>query len=218
MLNKYSSERVEIDTNTIFNEKITVNSTISLNNEEILKIDEMSIKNYFTDYENGNNNSNLKVKYNDNGEVISFYSVSSTEQYIELLSINSFKLYSDSDYNMVNVLDEDINKFFKENKIENDIDFLNYIKNNYYLENNIFSSVKTMKNNYLVNTFVQVTFPEFKNIILIDGVIDGYIFNMKNDIREIHIMNRNKTYTIVLSGDEITNDEFISQLLQSVNF
>lgn len=218
MLSRYSNERIDIDTSTIFEKKIIVSSIVPLNQNETLKVDEMSIKNYFADYENNQNNSNFKVKYDDSGKVVSFYSISLTEQYVELLKFNSFELYSDDNYNRKNSINGDVCKFLRENKIKNDIDFLKYIKNNYYFENNIFNSVRTMKNNYLVNTFVQVALPAFKEIVLIEGMIDGYIFNMQSGMKEIHILNGKKSYTIVLSGDEITNDEFIVSLLESVNF
>lgn len=204
----------------MFNETLTINNRIEVDKNKVLKIEELSIKNYFTDYKENKNNPELKVKYDDNGEIESFYTISSTKQYIKMLNLNSLNLYSDNEEKEYDFsTTKDMNLFLKNNKIKNDIDYLNYIKNNYFIKNNIFTSTKTIKNNYLINTFVEVAFPEFESIILINGRIDGYIINLKNiNTKEIHILNNNDQYIITLSGDKITNDDFIIELLNTVSF
>ena len=210
MLIKYRSEKVALDKGLIFKETLTIE-----NNSNSKTIEE-----YFEGYEELENNSNFKVKYNDEGEVESFYTLANIEQYVNLLNINSFELYTDDsikkDYNT----EKDMKDYLSKNKINNDIDLLKHIKENYYFKNNLFICSKTMKNNYILNNFVLSTLPNFKEIVLIDGSINGYIIvintSSEKPIKEVHILNEDKQYIIFLAGNDITSTEFITELLETV--
>ena len=78
-------------------------------------------------------------------------------------------------------------------------------------------NTETIKNNFLINSFVEVTLPDFKNITLIDGRISGYIINVPSTkAKEIHILDNDVQYIITLSGDSITNSDFIMELLETI--
>ena len=219
ILNKYKSEYISIDVNKIFNETLNVLDTIEVDKNEILKFEDLCIRNYFVGYKEVENNSQIKAKYDKYGEVESFYIISSSKQYTQILNFDSFKLYSDDINDNYNIgTDKQTELYLKANKIENDIDYLKYIKDNYYIKNNIFTPTKTIKNNFLTNTFVQVVLPEFENITLINGRINGYIISLKNsNAKEIHILNNDIQYIITLSGEGINNNEFIIELLKTIN-
>ena len=210
MLIKYRSEKVTLDKDLIFKETLTIE-----NNSNSKTIEE-----YFEGYEELENNSNFKAKYNDEGEVESFYTLANVEQYVNLLNINSFELYTDDsikkDYNT----EKDMKDYLSKNKINNDIDLLKHIKENYYFKNNLFTCSKAMKNNYILNNFVLSTLPNFKEIVLIDGSIKGYIIvintSSEKPIKEVHILNEDKQYIIFLAGNDITSTEFITELLETV--
>ena len=209
MLQKYKTENISIDNNSIFNEVIDIN--YNQNNDTIFE--EMKYHDYFKDYVN-KENSILKIKYNLDGEIESFYSIVKEKQYIYELSINSMSLID-------NDKDKSISNFLNKNEIKDDIDLIKYIKENYYLKNSLFTSVDTMKNNYMINTFTQVSLPEFKSITLINSDnIKGYIINNESDIitKEIHLLHNDNQYIITLSGNEITNKLFINNLLETISF
>ena len=220
MLNKYSYDKVDMDTSTIFNEIVYVNK------EEYdgkrINIDNMSIANYFEDYTNANPTSPIKVKRNKDQEVESFYSTSSMTQYIYVLDEESISLAMDNEENELVSTSDSMKKFLDKNEIKSDVDLLMYIKNNYYFKNNIFTFTSNMKRNYTLNAFASLTIIDFNNIALIKGDLSGYIINTKNEapytIKEIHILNKDKQYIITLSGEEITNNEFINKLLSTVEF
>lgn len=220
ILNKYTSQKVMINTDNIFAEVLTINNKVEVKDSEILKFEKLSIKNYFKEYVESETNSNFEVKYDNDGNVISFYSISKSNQYINLLNLNSFNLYINDDEKNYNYeTEEDMQVYLKNNEIENDIGLLKHIKDNYYIKNNIFMSEKTMKNNYLINSLVEVTLPQFEKIVLLDGRITGYIITMNNlNIKEIHMLYNEEQYILVLSGPEITNNEFIVDLLETVKF
>lgn len=219
ILNNYKSEVRNLNTENIFNETITVVNYEKIENSEILTYQGLTMKNQFKEYKTNENNSNLKVKYDTTGNVESFYSINKSQQYIDVLNFNSFKLYIEEDSNEYNFnTNESMKSYLNDKKIENDIDLLNYIKNSYYIKNNIFMNTKTIKNNFLINSFVEVTLPEFNNITLINGRVSGYILNMATNKKEIHILNNDVQYIIMLAGKSITNNEFIMELLETIKF
>ena len=176
----------------------------------------MTFKNYFEGYEEKNN---FKVKYDENGNIKSYYSISKTEQYIDMLNINSFKIYTDKDLNEYDYkTTESMKQILKNNNINNDVDFLNYIKLNYHHHSsNIFTKVETIKNNFIINEFVNVTLLNYDELILINRNLSGFIFVNQN-MKEIHLINGSDKYIITLSGEDITNDEFVRNLLESIKF
>lgn len=218
ILHKYKSEDIKIDTSLIFNETLTIPDKLENNSSDSINYQKLTISNYFQEYVESTSNPNLKVKYNDNNEVISFYSMSSSKQYIKLLNMKAFELTENNDSNIELDTDKNMKLLLEKNKINNDVDYLNYIKDNYYFKNNIITNIINIKNNYILNTFVQVTLPEFKNIILLNGHVNGYIIVMNNNIKEIHLLHDDEQYIITLSGDEIVNNEFIIKLLSTVKY
>lgn len=192
LLNKYKTNERTLDTNTIFIETVTISNDKKVDGDVII-FEELSVKNYFNEFEEHKTNSNLKAKYDMEGNVVSAYSISKDKQYI-----NSIDLEND--------------------KIKTDIELFKYIKDNYYFKNTIFTSKKIIENNYLINSFVENGMPEFENITLINGKINGYILGMGNSRKEIHLLHNNEQYIISLIGEELINNEFVMNLLETVEF
>ncbi len=218
MLKTYKVEKTNIDNTSIFNE--TINIKYNKPNNATL-FEEMSYYNYFEDYIN-KEDADFNVKYNENGKIDSFYSITKQKQYINVLNIDSFSLVTEKEKDNTNYsTDKYMKKYMNDNKIYNDIDLLKHIKNNYYLNTSIFNSLKAMKINYIINNFVLVALPQFESITLINGEkVTGYITNIKSttDIKEIHLLNHDNQYIITLSGNEITTTQFIQELLESISF
>ncbi len=218
VLNKFKSEERNLNLDNIFTKTITVVNYNEVESDEILNYEELTMRNYFKEYIVNENNSTIKVKYDTNGNIESFYTIDKTQQYIDILNFNSFSLYTEDDADEYNFkTEESMKDYLSDKKIKNDIDLLSYIKNNYCIYNNIFMNNETIKNNFLINSFVEVTLPEFENITLIDGRLSGYIINSLSDnLKEIHILGNDVQYVITLSGNSITNNEFIMELLETI--
>ena len=192
LLSKYKTNEGTLDTNSIFIETLTISNDKKVDGD-VITFEELSVKNYFNEFEEHKTNSNLKAKYDMEGNVVSAYSISKDKQYI-----NSIDLESD--------------------EIKTDIELFKYIKDNYYFKNTIFTSKKIIENNYLINSFVENGMPEFENITLINGKINGYILDMGNSRKEIHLLHNDEQYIISLIGEELINNEFVMDLLETVEF
>ena len=217
MIQVYKSEHVEIDNSSIFNSTL---KTTHEDSDNLIKFNDMYYKDSFTDFKE-HENSEFKVKFNDEGKAVAFYSIAKEEQYINMLSMNSFELFTEEESKKVDdSTEKNMKKMLDKNNIKDDIGLLKYIKENYYLKNNLLTLTNTMRNNYIINTFIQVAFSDFNNITLIEGDLNGYIVDVKSNIKikEIHLLINNDQYIITLSGEEITEDEFINSLLKTIKF
>lgn len=214
LLTKYRASKVDIDTKVIFNETLTISN--EKYDGDYISIDNIEIANLFEGYVDVDDN--FKAKY-DGDTVVAFYSVGSLDQYINILDTKNFEIMTDKFTGYVPT-HKIVKEYLNDHGVKNDIDLFKYIKDNYYFKNTVFMSANRIKINYLLNTFVGVSLPSFSSITLIDGNINGYIFNIKNDsdksIKEIHLLNDDKQYIIVLGGNEITNNDFITKLLSTI--
>ena len=216
MLQKYKTDIIAMDNKIIFNETMNINYNQSDNNE---LFDKMTYGNFFTGY--NENENGINIKYNDNNEVVSFYKIVKDKQYIDVLSVNSYEMFSEDEKNNINFeTEENMKKLLDKNNIKDDVDLLKYIKSNYYFKSNIFTCTKTMRNNFILNNLILVAYPEFESITLINGSLKGYIVNTTStaNVKDIHLLHDNNQYIITLSGEEITNVEFINNLLKSISF
>lgn len=217
-MQKYKTENIDINTKSIFNS--TINITYN-GDSSVTKFDEMSYHDYFSDYVD-KEGLNFKVKYNENGEIVSYYNITKEEQLINMLSVDSFEIATDVEEidSRKYFTEKNMKKFLDKKNIKDDIDLIKYIKDNYYLRNDLLMSTDTMRNNYIINSLVQSSFPNFESITLINGdKVKGYIVNIKsNPLKAIHLLHEDKQYVIALFGDEVTTDEFIKNLLGSISF
>lgn len=216
MLQKYKTDIIAMDNKIIFNETMNINYNQSDNNE---LFDKMTYGNFFTGY--NENENGINIKYNDNNEVVSFYKIVKDKQYIDVLSVNSYEMFSEDEKNNINFeTEENMKKLLDKNNIKDDVDLLKYVKSNYYFKSNIFTCTKTMRNNFILNNLILVAYPEFESITLINGSLKGYIVNTTStaNVKDIHLLHDNNQYIITLSGEEITNVEFINNLLKSISF
>ena len=218
MFLKYKTENIPINTESIFNDTLNISYT---EDNDIATFDEMSYHNYFSEYVD-KEGLDFKVKYDDNGEIVSFYNIAKDELLINMLSVDSFEMATDIEdiNNRKYSTEKNMKRFLDKNNINDDIELIRYIKDNYYLKNDLLTPTKTMRNNYIINSLAQSAFPNFENITLIEGdKIKGYIINVQaNPLKAIHLIHGNNQYIIALYGEEVTNSKFVNDLLESISF
>jgi len=221
MLVKYNVEPIENYEELI--NSLSMDETLkiykrTINENEYLKNKDIKIRNDFDDYELIDSaleyDSTKYLLYNDNGEVESAFWMGSMDQYINIFTSDSLTIYGTKDNGQFS--DADRKYFLLKNDINDDIDFFKYIKNNYYLKNTMFTNIRKMKENYAVNLFVQIALPSFDSMTLISGDYTGYIYNLNNRLREVHILKHDKSYVFTFMGEKLITDEYICDLLSTL--
>ena len=176
-----------------------------------LSIDHLFLEDYTKITNNGNNNQHTYVKRDNNDTVLAGIIIEQVPSITSSLCNNYFK---DEDTKLE--LDKDLEKLFKKNKINTNLDLLYYLKENYYFNNTIFTPYKKLKTNYLLNKIVETNFNEFKSLIEIKGSLTGYIIT--NDYyTEIHLLDKTDSYNILLTGTEALTNDYLISLLNSID-
>lgn len=216
MLNIYHVDEIKLYTDNIFNDTITIQSKET--NDKLFTYEKLSMRNDFSDYIR---KETYYVKYNDDYEVISSITISKMPQYYLLLHDNSLLINNQEKIKSFN--EDDLKTLIKEKNINNDIQLFNYIKDNYYLNSNIFDTFKKIKQNYIINAFVETQIfssndENTNTMTLINGDLTGYIIYAADSAREIHLLYNDEQYIITLIGDELIEDDYIISLLETVKF
>lgn len=157
------------------------------------------------------------TKYLSNEDNSSFYYIK-LPQYVDMFTSNNLTFFSDESKNdnFKGKFDSADRKYFLlKNDINDDLDFIEYVKEHYYIRNSLLMKKRTIIENYSFNLFVSITMPEVKSITLISGDYKGYILN-GNNIRELHILRDNNNYMFVLQGDKYMNNDYITDLFSTL--
>lgn len=216
LLKNYYVEEVKFNKDTIFNQTIIVKHTDD--NDKVFTYEDMVLKDDFSDWER---RSSYYVYLNENKEVSKAISIGKDKQYYLDLRSDSY-VAGDGAEDIFT--ESDRVKFVNDHNIHSDIDLYNYIKDNYYFSSGIFNSIKKIKQNFIVNSFVAYTaliseeYNPDTRITLIDGDLKGYINNVNEKIKGIHILHNDEQYIITLLGEEMINNEYITNLLNSISF
>lgn len=109
-------------------------------------------------------------------------------------------------------------EFFEKKEIKDDINLINYLTETKDKTNTIFDSIEDMKSNYILHYLFSMGF-EHDGFTLIEGDLKGYMKEYKiGDVSmiEIHLMSDNKLYGMTLINREYFTDEYILDLLNTI--
>ena len=205
----------EMDSKFVFNRELIISNSDEEVEKLVLKMEDapydISFRNDFKDYET---RENAFVRY-VNDEVSSSIIYGAGPQYINLLASKELLIDGSDDQIFT---EEDRISFLEENNINDDIELLDYLKNNYYFESTIFTPSKKIKRNYMLNELVSVGYPTFESITLIKGSYHGYIFNINDHIREVHLLKDDYQYYFSLIGNDLMLDEYVIGLISTIDF
>lgn len=199
---------------------ITVKKSDDLNND-YLTFKNIKIKNDFKNYKKLDNQaSNDDVKYalydEENNIVASFW-MGTTTSYVDMFN-NNITLFGIEDKRILN---GNISEILEKNNITSDIDLFKYLENHKNAKNNIFTSIKKMKEDYILQFMISTAFPITDGITIISGDHQGFMFNIKNpnsdnsNIFEARINNNKKVYyfTFINNKNNYFTKEYISNIL-----
>ncbi len=190
---------------------------------EYLTYKDVKIKNEFKDFElskEDDDSSDKYILYGENKKVKASFWIGTTDSYVYSLT-NDSTLFGTGDKRITNA---NISNILKKNNINNDLELFKFLSQNEDVKSNIFTPIKQMKENYVLQFMTWVVMPKLDSITLIDGDYEGYILNLKvasgSSVREARIIHDDKTYMFLfLSNDnDYFKDEDINNLLNTVVF
>lgn len=205
---------------------LEVRNTITLHNtdtKDYLIKDNIKIRNDFKDYEKEEIETDFSptryIIYED-GQIKEGFYLGKMPQYIDLFTSNDLTFFGEMDDESTTPMKEkfeksDRKKFLEKNNIKDDIDYINFVKENYYIKTNIFMSKKKMAEIYAFNLLTSIAIPEVDSITLIDGDYRGYIFN-GSKIRSINIIYKEELYVFTTIGEKFQNDSYIEDLFKTL--
>lgn len=190
----------------------------TLKEEEYFIQDEFKIRNDFKDFiqdtTHTTSRTNYYYKYDEKQKVESAFYFGTDISYIDYFTNDDLIIFNVSDFGQFQSADRKY--FLLRNDINDDLDFINYIKDNYYAKSNIFSSNREIKENYALNLFVDIAIPRVDSLTIINGDYKGFIFNLNNRIREVNILRNGKRYIFTFIGDEYIKDVYIQDILSTL--
>ena len=195
----------------------------TLNKDEYLMLDNFKIRNDFEDYVMDNKNSNFEPSiYRNESSAITFSSNEVNYQMIDAFSSEEVTFYGDGARELEKNFSKADRKFFLlKNDINNDVDFLLYVGNNYYKENNIFMDKRTMMENYAFNSFCSIVVPVIDELIIIKGDYLGYIMRSKSKdkfITEVSLIRDNKRYGFLTNNQKFKDNDYIKDIISTIEF
>ena len=202
-------------------EQFNISNTITIKHSsvevnEYFEYQNMKIRNDFKDYSRldqniENSSPKLILKNQDNNTTKSFW-MGIADTYVDMLKADK-TLFGIGDKRISNI---DFSNVLKNNNINNDIDLFNYLSKQKDIKSNIFTSVKEMKENYTIQFMISVIMPTVDSITLINGDDEGYIFNIKNGMKEVNIIKNNKRYVFMFIDETDLNDEYLKDILSTI--
>lgn len=219
-----SSDYEDIYKNFENEENVFIINQVKTNNNDYLKYKDMKVKDVFKEFKKVEDYDENMISYrledNDYKDgVKASFSMGVSKSYVDMFiegidDIGKFR----------NISIDDRKRIIKENKIENDLDFIRFIKKYKNVKNNIFTSVKKMKENFYVAYFINYNFYKSNDFRFIDGDYVGFMTNnIDNDNKyeprlvEVIIFKNNKRYFLIFSGrNGYFNDDNIKEILNSL--
>ncbi len=164
-------------------------SISSVSAENYLTYKNISIRNDFSDFEQ--KKDNLYVKDN-----------------------RSFKLGEDKPFlKQIENLDSKVKKIIKKKKINNDLELLDFIANN-YSEFNLLTLMEKVDEEVAINKITDIISTDINSYTLIKGAYTGYMFtNDKTNLKTVYILTENTRYYLSFQG---FNDNDIKDLLNTL--
>lgn len=189
--------------------RLQIDKTINIKHETLkdsnyIIHDNMKIRNDFKDFE---------IIHSDEDSV--FYQNEEENATIILTGLIESKVEELRKDQNFNLNEKEINEYFKKYDIENDADLIKFISSQKFKNNNIFTSVKNIKDNYFTHFITYLHMSVGDSITLITGDYEGYILNMA-DTKAVYIIKDNKTYSLTFNNTKYFTTEYINELLNTL--
>ena len=204
-------------------EQFNISDTITLKHKDIQDNDyfqykNIKIRNDFKEFEQLESNTNVDtfspkfvLKDATNNTSKSFW-MGIDDPYVYLLKADK-TLYGTNAHRITNT---NLTSILEKNNIHNDVELFHYLSSQKNVRNNIFTSVQKMKENYAIQFMISVIMPTMDSITLIHGDYEGYIFNLKDNTKEVSILKNDKRYVFIFISDTTITNEYLTDILSTI--
>lgn len=195
--------------------KKTINKEV-LKDEEYLSIGDIKMKNIVKDFHASTNPDKTQLGrytlYDANRKVKAYLNIAKTDTLITRFQSNQ-ESYGTDDKRFQTV---DRKQILNDHHITNDIEFFEYMVKQKNTKNNLFTSVKEIKERYALHFMATMSLPDLTSITLLDGNYTGYIFHPDNNFKEINILKNNKRYIFTFYNLEYFTEDVITEFLNTL--
>ena len=226
LLNKYTLEKpinVSNVINGLKNQK-TINIYKRTINSNYFSMSGFKIRNDFDGYVLNERDSEYQpylMRKEEDGKIYTIGYDSGKEnnyQMIDYFVNDAVIISNEKEGSLENFNSADRKYFLLKNDINNDLDFYNYIANNYFIENDIFMDKRTMMENYSFNLFVSVMMPEINRMTIIKGDYEGFIFYLDNNVIQVSIIRDDKIYGFYTNDGRFQDETYLIDILGTIEF
>ena len=177
----------------------------------------MKIKNYFTEFEAGDSDSNYEyyLLYDAENQINAAFMMGQFET-----QIHSIKNYDESSYYyefnhfplyISNLLRE---YYLNKNNITNDVELIKFIREREKEDGKFTTPIIKIKENYFFN-FVETNLPSLDNVTYIEGDLTGYMYET-DTYKQVCIIKNDKLYCLTFYKLDYFNDDMILDILRSL--
>lgn len=117
-------------------------------------------------------------------------------------------------YNKYRLTQNELLSYFIKNNINDDVDLVKYLRKKYYFKNNIFKSIKSIKENKTLNEIANIDELNY-DVTFIEGDYKGYIIEFSKNKRELNLISNGLTYRFIFEGSKVTTNNYIVNFIQS---
>lgn len=217
----YNADRITTQDYESFINQFTIKDTINIKKKSVesndyLEYQNIKIRNDFKDFEKLGQTAGVTslklISKDENNKTKSSFWMGITDTYVNMLKSDK-TLFGTEDKRITNT---SLTKILEKNNINNDIELFKYLENQKEIKNNIFTSVKQMKENYAIQFMISVVMPQMNNITLINGDYQGYVFNLKSNMKEVSIIKDDKRYVFMFINTTYFTNDYIKDLLETI--
>lgn len=189
---------------TVYQNKETYNIIKEESSKEKLIFQELTMENAFKDCEKKpvGNLTNSEMYFDKENNLVGRIGVDNT--YISLLKEESTTFGEGTPF--FDRLDH--KKILKELNITNDLKLFDYLYQTKGKKYNIFTSIKTLKQQYMIRYFASIALPKLNKLTILDGKQKGYILEIDTKFKyvECSLIKQDKRYIVSFIGNSWTKD------------
>ena len=216
-----------IKTFSLYYYKYNFHNELNLNYQEITI--KTTTKNQNKKYKHLNINIPEEFKYNDHRSKqeqvkIDWYIKDYNEKETEFsyITISKYEMNIEEFIEEGGVRKVNYNNVLKKNKINNELDLIEY-NLKHQTEENIFTPISTMKMNHLAECYMHYTIPGYKKMYKLDGKINGYLYETtsRDNNYYVQLIYKNEIYILFFnntSKEQYFTLENVIEILESIYF